>query len=331
MPHEGLSEHDTMRLRALESGLRQSNTCVLHQDRDLVYDLVENLPDDWPARALLGESVARGLSEAHAQGLLDAQAAVLTNGHQRTLEVEIRQGLSSRLFEVIICPDTDADGAPMGILTTLKDITEWRERERAMTSLMREVSHRSKNLLAIVQSVAMQTARHSSGSIENFLDKFRGRLHALSSTQDLVTESDWRGTLFRALVHSQVARVGQPPADALRIEGEDPMLGPNAALHVGLAIHELVTNASLHGALSREGAGRVIVRALFGEEEGKTVMIMEWDEETRPGREEQPLPRFGTLVLERIVPLSVGGHADYRVAPGRIGYRLVVPAGQFEK
>ena len=84
---------------------------------------------------------------------------------------------------------------------------------------MREVSHRSKNLLAIIQSIATQTGRYSDG-ITDFLTRFRGRLQSLASSQDLVTSSNWRGAALRELVSGQVGRYSSDLAQSLRLAGE---------------------------------------------------------------------------------------------------------------
>lgn len=104
--------------------------------------------------------------------------------------------------------------------------------------MLREVSHRSKNLLAIIQSIATQTGRYS-GTIEGFLVRFRGRLQSMASSQDLVTSSNWRGANLHELVMGQVARYSADPSRAIRFAGTQPFLNPNAALHVGLALHNL--------------------------------------------------------------------------------------------
>ena len=89
--------------------------------------------------------------------------------------------------------------ASTGVITTAIDVTDRKRREQTLRALLREVSHRSKNLLAIIQSIATQTGRYS-GSIDGFLSRFRGRLQSLASSQDLVTSSNWRGADLRELV-----------------------------------------------------------------------------------------------------------------------------------
>ncbi|MDB5613137.1 MAG: histidine kinase [Devosia sp.] len=324
MPPPTSDQQSNMRLRALSAGLRGHGICILHQNSNQLFDLAENLPQSWPQNILgLREHGAFPPDIANTYGANSQQAR--SSGNEQNFHFDIGEGLRRRVFEVRLQPDGD-DGV-LGIIT---DVTESRAREQAMSALLREVSHRSKNLLAIVQSVAMQTAQHST-TIQNFLDKFRGRLHALSSTQDLVTESNWRGTYLHTLITAQLTRVGSNRLAHVRITGENPLLGPNASLHIGLAIHELGANAVLHGALADDTPGHVWVDASMVDHPGQEAdLVIEWQEAGIETGDAQRQPHFGTLVLERIVPLSVGGSAQFFIEPDSVRYRLVVPADQFE-
>ena len=312
------------RLRAMASGLRASGIALLHQDSDGRYDLAENLPQVWPTDATIGHTDAELLPPAIADRLTAARKLCLATDTDQTVEFELSEPVRRRNLEAHFTPDQP------GVIITLHDVTDERNRDAAVTALLREVSHRSKNLLAIVQSVAMQTAHHS-GDIQDFLDKFRGRLHALSSTQDLVTESNWRGTHFQTLVMSQLARVSPAVLKDTRVTGDNPLLGPNASLHIGLAIHELAANAMIHGALSEQQAGHVWVNAQIQKAAGLPhQLIIEWQETGPAAQHIRQAPRFGTMVLERIVPLSVGGSASYAIDDDHVRYRLAVPSDQFE-
>ncbi|WP_170848449.1 sensor histidine kinase [Devosia sp. YR412] len=312
------------RLRALSAGLRQRGISVLHQLPDRSFDLAENLPDIWPVHDILGITEADAFPPHIATSYRQAFDDTHRNGQDQSFEFELGDGLRRQVFEARLQPDET------GVLSIIADVTEARSRDNAVSALLREVSHRSKNLLAIVQSVAMQTANHST-TIQDFLDKFRGRLHALSSTQDLVTESNWRGTYLQSLITAQLTRVGSSHLAHVRITGENPLLGPNASLHIGLAIHELGANAVLHGALAEDRPGQVWVDAQIVAHPGQPAdLVIEWQEAGIEVGDAQQQPRFGTLVLERIVPLSVGGSAQFHVEADSVRYRLVVPADQFE-
>ena len=322
MPSAAPLQQTQLRLRALTAALDGRGICVLHQDNDHRIDVAEHLPKEWPAQILTMRE-ADFMPEPLASQFNAAVARCIELQQPQSIEFELPATTGTSTYSARITPDEG------GALTILQDITEERSREAALASLLREVSHRSKNLLAIVQSVAMQTAHHT-GDIEDFLRKFRGRLHALSSTQDLVTESDWRGTHLHSLIISQLARVGQVASKNVVVAGENPLLGPNASLHLGLAIHELASNAVYHGGLAEGRSGDVRVNASFENEGPVRNLVIEWLE--TGGGEAQPLgqPRFGTLVLERIVPLSVEGNAAFSIDDDNVTYRLTVPAEQFQ-
>ena len=315
-------------LRSFSAGLAERNITILHQDTDLVYDLVENLPGAWPAQDVLGQTDA-GHGE-WAEPWVAAKLEVLRTARATAVEIHIPHSDGRRIYEACLKPDTDMAGVAQGIITVLSDVTEMRERELAVTSLMREVSHRSKNLLAIVQSIAAQTAHHSEGTAD-FLQKFRGRVQALASIQDLVTESNWRGILFQSLVRAQLDRLGESRPDCVRITGENPMLGPNAALHIGLALHELLSNARTYGALALNRPGDIWISShIVPSPDSGSELVIEWLESKLAHRSPAPPARFGTMVLKKIVPLSVGGSAEHELGENGLSYRLRVPAGQFE-
>lgn len=324
MPPNEPDPQSAQRLRAFAAALRGQGISILHQNSNDRFDLAENLPDIWPVQDVVGSTASQVFTPEIASRYAQAIREVRQGGEERTIEFDIGDGLRRRTFEARLLADGD------GILAIFTDVTEARSRDVAMSALLREVSHRSKNLLAIVQSVAMQTATHST-TIKDFLEKFRGRLHALSSTQDLVTESNWRGTYLHSLITAQLMRVGSNRLAHVRITGENPLLGPNASLHIGLAIHELGANAVLHGALADDKPGHVWVDAQIVEHPGQQAdLVIEWQEAGIETGEDLQKPRFGTLVLERIVPLSVGGSAQFYVERDSVRYRLVVPADQFE-
>jgi two-component sensor histidine kinase len=214
-------------------------------------------------------------------------------------------------------------GAP-AIVITLIDLTYERKREDTLKALLRELSHRTKNLLAIVQSIATQTAL-SSDDLESFVSSFRGRVAALSSAQDLVIDSNWRGAMFKDLAIRQLSRYVENEDPRIEISGPDVLLLPNGATHVGLALHELIANAIGYGALSN-GAGHI---KLASRETNDGMFEIVWDED--PGKKTTAAPEtiepegrrhFGSTVLQRVVPMALEGEADYSVAPGHVHYRL---------
>lgn len=312
---------DATRIRTLRRALDHRHLSVQYQTPDLAHTLSENLPSDWQDAAHLSAEAGERIQQLG--------KAVLQGSTSASTEIErYDRGIRS-IHEVTCLPDKAADGTIGGIVTIIEDVTSARERELALASLMREVSHRSKNLLAIVLSIAAQTANHA-GSVDDFLAKFRGRVQALAWTQDLVTESNWLGTSFQRLVLAQLAQGRRQPPRGIELGGDNPTLGPNAALHVGLAIHELITNATKHGALSNGTSGDIRVGARLENLNGSGMqLVIDWLEQKPPARSQPEPGHFGSIVLRQVVPRSLGGKAEFDIGEDAVRYRLVVPGDQF--
>ena len=309
---------------SLVRALANANVAILAQDASLVYLWAENAPAKWGADGLAGRTDADIFSAPVAMDLTRLKNEVLADNERRHTEVEVSGSDGLSWFEIWLDPLRDVEGAAIGIVTTATEITEQRLREQTLRTLLREVSHRSKNLLAIIQSIAAQTGRYA-GTIDQFLSRFRGRLQSLSSSQDLVTSSNWRGADLSQLVSGQVARYCAEPARNLVLDGENPYLNPNAALHVGLALHELAVNSVSYGALSSsEGQVRIEVRPLSDGE-----MELVWSEPLSTAHASLEHKRFGTVALERVVPSSLNSSATLSASAGRLMYRLVLPADSF--
>lgn len=318
------------RLRALSSGLRGKGIGILRQNLDLVYDLAENLPPAWPGCDMVGRTDADVLPLPLSVKLTKTKQIAVGSGEAQKIEIEHSAGNSHAVFDVQVSLDRNEAGEVDGIVSLVTDVSDQRARERAVSDLLLEVSHRSKNLLAIIQSLAVQTSRHTD-TTDDFLARFQGRLHALASAQDLVTDSDWRGGQLRPLALSQLQRLGHDGIRNVEFLGDNPTLNPNATLHVGLALHELAANALHHGALAQADNGTIAISAEIAHFGGAGPgLVIEWRETILGPVSTQPTPHFGTLVLERVVPLAVGGEAEFRIGDQQVVYRLLVPAEQFE-
>ena len=315
-----------------------SNTAVsvLYQHADLRVIWAQNVPRAWSTDSIIGKSDADFLPPKVAVAVAAAKRAVLSGAAPDRLEICIPGVPGERedqWFDLWIDADLASDGQVRGIVTTAVETSEQKRREQTLRILLREVSHRSRNLLAIIQSIATQTGRHSS-TIEDFLARFRGRLQSLASSQDLVTSSNWRGADLGELVLEQVSRYSTAPEDAVRLEGERPWLTPNAALHVGLALHELVANSVSYGALSQPGGSVTLKTYLEPDAAGQASLLLTWHEKIGlPAKDSEAKlrdKRFGSVALERVVPASLNGSASLKIENGVLDYRLVIPFGNFE-
>jgi two-component sensor histidine kinase len=320
----------------LSRALRNTAVSVLYQTPDLRVTWTNNVPDSWSRGGVVGLTDSDFLPPQAAAALIAAKRAVLQGSPPGRLEICIPGGADERdgrWFDFWIDADVDAHGMVRGIVTTAVEITEQRRREQALRVLLREVSHRSRNLLAIIQSIATQTGRYAS-TIDGFLARFRARLQSLASSQDLVTSSNWRGADLGDLVHGQAARYSATPDAAVRLEGERPWLNPNAALHVGLALHELIANSVSYGALSRSGGHATLSAQVRPEPSGETSLLLRWTETVDPpggtNSERTRKKSFGSVALERVVPASLDGSASLSIEDGILEYRLVFPFGSPE-
>ena len=310
--------------RALLHALHNAGISVLHQDREMKTVWARNMRAPWVSETAGGNDL---LPPAQADLIGAAKRRVAETGNADRLELSVPTNDGVRWFRVWIDADRDESGKIEGIVTTMVETTEHKRREETLRTLLREVSHRSKNLLAIIQSIATQTGRYSE-TLGDFLMRFRGRLQSLASSQDLVTSSNWRGAALHELISGQVGRYSADPTRSLRFEGENPYLNPNAALHIGLAIHELTVNSVSYGALSQPG-GQVEVSVKRPTDGGHSPdLLLTWTERVEMGSRNEK--RFGSVALERVVPTSLNGTATLEIGEDRLEYRLMVPHGNFE-
>lgn len=199
----------------------------------------------------------------------------------------------------------------------------WFEQQSSIrNSLTRELNHRVKNTLANVLSIVSLTRRRAT-SLAEFADSLENRIRALSATHDLLTQSDWGTTPVMLVVKAELAPYAQDTQRHLDINGPEVELAPNDALSLGLAIHELATNAAKYGALSVEG-GRVSIR---WEMAGENLARIEWVERGGPviDPDLQRKRGFGTELIEKIVAHELRNPVDLSFEPEGVRCTLLIP------
>jgi two-component sensor histidine kinase len=201
---------------------------------------------------------------------------------------------------------------------TLADITERKEREERERLLMREINHRAKNMLSVVDAIAHQTATRNP---EDFIERFSERIQALSANQDLLIRNAWHGVETEDLVRAQLAPFADLIGSRIVVRGPKLRLNAAAAQAIGLALHELATNAGKYGALSTD-AGRLDIG--WGADGG--TFTMNWTEGDGPPVSGPKQRGFGTTVIEMMVKRSVGGAVDLHYPPSGLTWRLTCPA-----
>jgi two-component sensor histidine kinase len=176
------------------------------------------------------------------------------------------------------------------------------DREQHVRLIMRELSHRSKNLLAIVLAIARQTARHTR-SFEDFETRFSARVQALADAHDLLVEQQWAGATIEDLVNAQLAAFD---LGRVACRGDRVKLRTEAVQNVALALHELATNASKYGSLSVPEGKVEIDWALQRSEAGERSLRLTWRETGGPKVAPPKEKGFGCFVLERVTINALG-------------------------
>jgi PAS domain S-box-containing protein len=199
-----------------------------------------------------------------------------------------------------------------------QDVTEQKAHEEQVHFLMREVNHRAKNILSLVQAIARQTAARSP---EDFIGRFTERIQALAANQDLLVRNESQGVDVKDLVRAQLAHFADLVGSRIAVDGPRLRLNAAAAQAIGLALHELATNAGKYGALSMD-AGRVDVRwRLDGH-----VFAMNWIERNGPPVSRPERLGFGSTVVDSMAKRTVGGEVELDYASSGLVWRLTCPA-----
>ncbi|MGZ3257059.1 MAG: CHASE domain-containing protein [Croceibacterium sp.] len=200
----------------------------------------------------------------------------------------------------------------------------WFEEQASIrNSLTRELNHRVKNTLANVLSIIALTRRRAT-NLDDFVEGLDGRIRALSATHDLLTQSDWGTTQIRAVVDAELAPYRQVDEHRIAITGPDIPLAPNDALSLGLAIHELATNAAKYGALTRAGGEVSIQWDLIAPRRVR----LEWKERGGPPVKATRGRGFGTDLIEKIVANELDSPVQLDFDPEGVTCVLTIPVRQ---
>lgn len=257
---------------------------------------------------VVGESIKRIIPpELHEEedGILER----LRNGERiEHFETERLHRDQRRIHvSLTVSPVRDRSGQLIGASSTARDITERRRAEELQRLLVNELNHRVKNTLAAVQSIASQTVRHARSPSE-FVDSFSGRIRSLAYAHELLSSNAWKGADVFALVRDQLMFEGTEDG-RLSMSGPAVTLAPQAALHLSMVLHELVTNAYKYGSLSAPN-GRLAVTWSVRTNGGRD-LALQWKESGGPPVEPPTTRGFGSVLIEKSLAAH-GGEAVVR-------------------
>lgn len=219
------------------------------------------------------------------------------------------------------------DGRP-GVVCHFYDLSERQRHDEHVQTLMSEVNHRGKNMLALVQAMARQTA---ASNPHDFVDDFEQRIRALASAQDLLVKSAWNAVPLRDLINSQLAHFDDRDGARIKLNGPAVHVAPSAAQTIGMAIYELATNAGKYGALSNNSGHVEIDWRLSEETSGQTQFNMTWTESGGPQVLTPVRQGFGSKVTGNMIKFNFDGEVDINFAPTGLAWRLSCPADKILK
>ena len=214
-------------------------------------------------------------------------------------------------------------GQPVRLVGTVQDITERKRAQERIHLLMREVNHRSKNLLTVVQAIARQTV---ASTPEEFLERFSARVQSLAASQDLLVKSAWKGVALEDLVRSQLALFGDLIGSRITLEGPAVLVSASAAETLGMALHELATNAGKYGALSNH-RGRVKIEWTVKPANGvEATFCIKWRESGGPAVAPPKRRGFGYVIISTTPEMSLDAKVDLDFYVTGLSWLLECPA-----
>ncbi|MFC1455347.1 PAS domain S-box protein [Microvirga arabica] len=254
--------------------------------------------------------------------LYDRQVA----GELKTYSLErrsIRKDGSSVWLNVSSTAVFNEQGEFRYSVRVIQDIHQKKRFEQRQALLVRELHHRVRNNLAVVQALASATGRTST-SIRDFNRSFSSRIAALAKTQTLLTEDYWQTAPLREMLECELQPFWARRHERFRLEGPDVNLSADVAIPLSMALHELTANAARYGALSvRKGC--VAVKWELATAEGSRELHLSWVEQNGPPVGSPSHSGFGTFLLERVLPAQCHAKANLRFDPAGLQCEIHVP------
>lgn len=269
---------------------------------------------------VIGRSIREFVSEEGFAQTSRMLRQKLEHGGTTRHDIEVRTPSGHSLYwEINSSLLLDRDGHPVGLHAIGRDVTERRRAEDRQRLLVNELNHRVKNMLALVQGLALQSFRDGRETGEA-REAFQERLAALARAHDLLTRENWEGVTLAQLVEAATSHHNAPEG-RIRASGPEVTLNARAAVSLVMALHELCTNAAKYGALSVPH-GKVDVGWTVG---GDETLRLEWRERDGPRVEETDRRGFGFRMIERALASDLGGKVAIAFDEAGLTCRIAAP------
>ena len=320
-----------------ETEQREAN---MRQALDLVPHMI--FAKDWNARFLLANksmAMAYGktvedllgapqnefqLSKVELEQFLADDRAVMSSGRPKFIPEESFTDSDGRLriVETMKIPFTVPGSTEPAMLGVAVDITDRKRAEQRLQLTLRELDHRVKNILALVQAVAEHAAA-TTDSVESFVVDFRARTMAMARMHEALRRKHWDGAELRELVELAVAPYRRDD-ECVRYAGPDVLIPPRQVQALGMALHELAANAAKYGAGSNRG-GRVDINWNIEDTDTTARLRIIWKESGGPSVSRPAKRGLGLSLIEDGVPYEIGGEASVRFDPSGVRAEILIP------
>jgi two-component sensor histidine kinase len=321
--------------RQMRLAILGSQITIFRQDKEHRYSWIFNVPPGTKESDYLGKTDMEVFPADVALTIGEVKNQAMKSGEEQSAEVRVRFPHGSFWYLLRTQPDYDENGDIIGTISCAVDITEQKRHQNRQELLMREVTHRSKNLLAVLQSIVRQTAIRTT-DIAEFMAKLTDRLQSIAASHDLLVNDDWSGTSLRKLVKNQLAVASAAHSERVVTSGIDILLTAVAVQNLGFALHELATNAMKCGALSNE-TGVVKMRWRIVTQRGamkrnkfaEDCLEFVWEETGGPPIEgDIKEGGFGKMLLERVVGQALGGVVALDFAQSGVVCKMILPVSR---
>jgi two-component sensor histidine kinase len=280
-------------------------------------------------RDVIGKPVRDVLPEVEGQGFVSLLDTVLQSGTAhvgRRVPIQLQSAANGSLktyyLDFVYAPLVEPDGKVTGIFVEGADVTDHVQAEQRVNLINAELKHRVKNTLTVVSAISSQTFRNLDDTTP--LRAFQGRLAALGRAHDLFIEANWEESPLAAIVETALAPYRTADAH-FSIAGPRTLIASKQALSLSLALHELATNATKYGALSRPG-GRIDISWSIQDEHAVPRFAFTWKETGGPPVTEPGKTGFGSILITRVLKEDFGGAVDVTYDKDGLVCRLTTAA-----
>lgn len=280
-------------------------------------------------RDIIDRPVRDAAPELASQGFLDILDNVFATGESfvgrklRFLLQSDKGKIQEHFLDIVCQPIAGENNAIGGLFVEGSNVTPQVRLEQRQSLLIRELHHRVRNTLATVQGV-MNTTAKSSSTIEDFQEAFAGRIASLAKTHAVMTEELDQSVSFEHLLNQELGFYADSLGERVSLCGPAVDLPSQIAVPLGMAVHELTTNAAKHGALASE-AGRVAVKWSLDDSPAGAALRWEWNESEGPAVKPPGREGFGSMLLKRVLSQQIGAEVNVAFEPEGFRLRMLVP------